>query len=195
MLADIIFNNYLVEFYRKIWYNQRILVWYIHLKAKTINKPQIEDSFMNTNFNKKSYTEEEKNEYIRKMREIREQCFAIIFEMSFSNDSYEDILDNAVESRMIVADNYMIEILKYYSENKEAVDEIIKANIKGWTINRLSKPTLSVLRLAISELNSTKTGKSIIINEAVEITKKYATSKEAAFVNGVLGSIVRNKNK
>lgn len=150
---------------------------------------------MSSNSNKKIYTEEEKNEYIRKMREIREQCFAIIFEMSFSDDSYEDILDNAVESRMIVAEDYMIEILKYYSENKEKVDEIIKSNIKGWTIDRLSRPTLSVLRLSVSELNATKTGKSVIINEAVEITKKYATPKEAAFVNGVLGSIVRGTSK
>ena len=150
---------------------------------------------MSTDYKKKKFTEEEKNEYIRKMREIREQTFAIIFEMSFSDDSYEDILDNAVESRTITAENYMIDILKYYSENKDKVDEIIKSNLKGWTIERLSKPTLSVLRLAISELNATKTGTSIVINEAVEITKKYATSKEAAFVNGVLGSVVKGKSK
>ncbi|MBQ3692796.1 MAG: transcription antitermination factor NusB [Clostridia bacterium] len=150
---------------------------------------------MSNNSNKKKYTEEEKNEYIRKMRELREQIFAIIFEMSFSEDSYEDILDNAVESRMIVAENYMIDVLKYYSENNEKVDEVIKANIKGWTIDRLSRTTLSVLRLAVSEINATKTGKSIVINEAVEITKKYATPKEAAFVNGVLGSIFNSKSK
>ena len=150
---------------------------------------------MSTDSKKKKFTEEEKNEYIRKMREIREQTFAIIFEMSFSDDYYEDILDNAVESRMITAENYMIDILKYYSENKDKVDEIIKSNLKGWTIERLSKSTLSVLRLAISELNATKTGTSIVINEAVEITKKYATPKEAAFVNGVLGSVVKGKSK
>lgn len=150
---------------------------------------------MSNNSNKKTYSEEEKNEYIRKMREIREQCFAIIFEMSFSDDSYEDVLDNAVESRMITADDYMIKILSYYSDNKETVDEAIKANLKGWTINRLSKSTLSILRLAVSELNCTKTGESIVINEAIEIAKKYATPKEAAFVNGVLGSIVKDRSK
>ncbi len=148
---------------------------------------------MSNEIKKKNYTEEEKAEYIRKMREIREQCFVIFFEMSFSNDSYEDILDNAVESRMIVAEEYMLQILKYYSDNKENVDELIKKHIKGWTIERLSKSTLSVLRLAISEINATNTGKSIVINEAVEISKKYSTPKEASFVNGVLGSIVRDK--
>ena len=118
---------------------------------------------MSNEIKKKNYTEEEKAEYIRKMREIREQCFVIFFEMSFSNDSYEDILDNAVESRMIEAEEYMLQILKYYSDNKENVDELIKKHIKGWTIERLSKSTLSVLRLAISEINATNTGKSIVI--------------------------------
>ena len=150
---------------------------------------------MSSTSKEKNYTEEEKNEYIAKMREIREQCFAIIFFFFFSEDSYEDILDNAVESRMIAAENYMIEILKYFSEHKDEIDELIKANIRGWTINRLSRVTLSVLRLAVAEMRATKTGKSIIINEAVEITKKYALPKEAAFVNGVLGSIVRDKKK
>ncbi len=152
---------------------------------------------------KKEYTEEEKkeylakkNEFIAKMREIREQCFAVIFEMSFSDDSYEDILDNAVESRMITAEEYMIDILRYFSEHRNEIDELIEANIKGWTLNRLSRVTLSVLRLAVAEMKATETGNSVIINEAVEITKKYAMPKEASFVNGVLGSIVRdNKNK
>jgi len=94
---------------------------------------------------------------------------------------------------MIVAENYMIEILKYFSEHKDEIDELIKANIRGWTINRLSRVTLSVLRLAVAEMRATKTGQSVIINEAVEITKKYALPKEASFVNGVLGSIVRDK--
>lgn len=150
---------------------------------------------MSNNSNKKSYSEEEKKAYKIKMREIREQCFAILFEMTFSDDSYEDILDNAVESRMIEAEEYTMKILGYYSENKEKVDEIIKANIKGWTIDRLSRATLSALRLAVSELNSTKTGESIVINEAIEITKKYATPKEASFVNGVLGSAVKNSSR
>ena len=72
---------------------------------------------MNNSSKKQKYTEQEKKEYIAKMREIREQCFAIFFEMSFTDDSYQDILDNAVESRMIVADEYMVKILEYYSNN------------------------------------------------------------------------------
>ena len=148
---------------------------------------------MNSNSEKKVYSEQERKEYREKMRNIREQCFAVLFEMAFSEDSYEDILDNAVESRMIEADEYMIKILKYYSENKDSVDCAIKANLKGWTIERLSKTTLSILRMAISEMNATDTRRNIVINEAIEITKIYSTPKEASFVNGVLGAVVNNK--
>lgn len=150
---------------------------------------------MSNNSNRKVYSEEEREAYKIKMRELREQCFAILFEMTFSDDSYEDILDNAVESRMIEAEEYTIKLLEYYSKNKDKIDDIIKANIKGWTIERLSRTTLSVLRLAISEMQSSKTGDSIVINEAIEITKKYASQKEASFVNGVLGSVVKNDSK
>lgn len=124
-------------------------------------------------------------------REIREQCFTILFEMTFTDDTVEEILDNAVESRMIVADDFTMSLLKYYSDNADEIDEIIKANIRGWTISRLSRTTLSVLRLAVTELKSTKNPEGVVINEAIEIAKKYATPKEASFVNGVLGAIVK----
>ncbi len=151
---------------------------------------------MNNNNSKNHYTEAEKNEYKQKRREIREQCFIVLFEMTFTDDSYQDILDNAVESRTIVADEYMLSILDYYSQNKEKIDSLISSNLKnGWTIERLSRAALSILRLAISEMNSSKIAGEIVINEAVEIAKKYTTPKDASFINGVLGSIVRNKNK
>lgn len=124
-------------------------------------------------------------------REIREQCFSILFEMTFSDDTVEDILDNAVESRMIVADDFTSDLLKYYSDNSADIDEAIKANIKGWTISRLSRTTLSVLRLAVAELRCMNTPDGVVINEAIEIAKKYASPKEASFVNGVLGAIVK----
>lgn len=136
-----------------------------------------------------------KKSRLEERREIREQCFAVLFEMSFSDDSVEDILDNAVESRMIVADDFMTTILNYYTEHSDEVDDLIKANIRGWTINRLSKVTLNVLRLAICELKAIDNPQQVVINEAIEIAKKYATPKEASFVNGVLGAIVGKDKK
>ena len=114
--------------------------------------------------------------------------------MTFTNDSYKDILDNAVESRLIVADDYTTKILEYYSSHKDEIDEIIKANIKGWTFERLSRVPLSIMRLALCEIRCCKTPESVAVNEAVELTKKYAAPKEASFVNAVLAAAVRRSD-
>lgn len=144
--------------------------------------------------NGKSYSKEEREAFIAKKREAREQVFAILFEMTFTNDSYKDILDNAVESRLIVADDYTTKILEYYSSHKDEIDEIIKANIKGWTFERLSRVPLSIIRLALCEIRCCKTPESVAVNEAVELTKKYAAPKEASFVNAVLAAAVRRSD-
>ena len=146
-----------------------------------------------SNNNGKNISKKDRSAFVAKMREARETCFAILFEMTFTDDPYETILDNAVESRLITADDYTVKVLEYYSQNRESVDSLIKANIKGWTFERLSRVPLSVMRLAICELNCCDTPQSVVINEAVELTKKYAAPKESAFVNAVLGAVVRAK--
>lgn len=124
----------------------------------------------------------------------REQCFSVMFEMTFTEDSVEDILDNAVESRMLVPLEYAEQLLTKYSENKDYIDGLISENIKGWSMSRVSRTARSVLRTAVCEMEYTSTPVSVVINEAVEITKKYGTEKEASFVNGILGTIAKKKN-
>ena len=76
----------------------------------------------------------------------------------------------------------------------EEVDaELSKYLKKGWTLKRISKPSLAILRLAAYEilyLDSVPDG--VAVNEAVELAKKY-TIDESGFVNGILGSLVRAK--
>ena len=73
------------------------------------------------------------------------------------------------------------------------VDKKISENLKpGWKISRISKVSLSILRLALYEMMyDDSIPVSVSINEAVELTKKYSVEDEAAFVNGVLGSVAK----
>ena len=65
---------------------------------------------------------------------------------------------------------------------------------KGWRINRISKISLAVLRVAVYEiLYCEEIPVSVSINEAVELTKKYSITEDASFVNGLLGSLVKGK--
>ena len=77
-------------------------------------------------------------------------------------------------------------------DKHEEIDEIIASHLKkGWTLSRISKPSLAILRLAIYEMKYLdNVPQSVSINEAVELAKKY-TIDESKFVNGILGTYSR----
>lgn len=76
------------------------------------------------------------------------------------------------------------------------IDKIIAQNAPDWPVNKLNKVDLAILRLAIRELTGNKGAPAkVIIDEAIEIAKTYGTAKTPKFINGVLGSIVKNEIK
>ena len=85
----------------------------------------------------------------------------------------------------------MNDLVEGVFEKTEEIDERISKYLRGWTIERLSKVDLAILRLGTYELMSGKTPSAVIVNEAVELAKKYSTEKAGAFINGVLGSMHR----
>ena len=81
-------------------------------------------------------------------------------------------------------------------DRHEEITEKIAKNLKtGWTIERISKVDVSLLKLAIYEMNYMQTPFKIIINEVVNMAKKYGEDSSPAFVNGVLAKIVEENNK
>ena len=128
-----------------------------------------------------------------KRRKSREQAFIILFEKSFNEDlSVDEIVEIAIESEVIVEDKFMIKLLAAAEENLVTVDGEIEKNLKGWSKSRISKVSLALLRLAISEMlyfDDIPVGVSI--NEAVEICKIYGSDEDKSFINGVLGSVAR----
>ena len=120
----------------------------------------------------------------------RENAFILIFEKNFREDSVLDIIADAIEARNFEYDDYVETVFKGVFDNLEKIDECINANIRGWKISRLSKVTLSLLRLAIYEMLFMKDiPLGVSINEAVELAKKYSTTDDAAYINGVLGTV------
>lgn len=123
----------------------------------------------------------------------RENAFILIFERCFRDDSVEAIIEDAIEAREFEYDDYVEKVFKGVCERNVEIDEAISANLKGWNITRLSKVALSLLRLAVFEmLYLDEVPLKVSINEAVEIAKKYSTQDDAAYINGVLGSIASN---
>lgn len=125
-------------------------------------------------------------------REAREQAFILLFEHSINRDSIDDIIDNAGLARDLIISEFA-EKVALGAEAKEAdLDAEIEAHIRGWRMNRLSKVSLSLLRLAIYEMMfEDDIPVSVSINEAVDLAKKYGGAEDAPFVNGVLGSVAK----
>ena len=127
-------------------------------------------------------------------REAREQSFIIIFEKSLNGLSVEEILENARAARDFKDDEYIIKTVNGVFDNLEEIDARISDNLKGWTISRISKVCLAVMRLCVYEiLFADDIPDSAAINEAVELCKKFATPEESSYVNGILGTVTRGK--
>ena len=122
----------------------------------------------------------------------REQGFLLVFETLFNSEPLEDIIDGAFESRELVFDGYAVRLAKNVNAESEYLDSLIESHLKkGWTLRRISKPSLAILRLALYEMKfEENVPDSVAINEAVELAKKY-TVDESKFINGVLGAIAR----
>lgn len=128
-------------------------------------------------------------------RKSREQAFIILFEKSFNNElSVDEIMDIAIETEVISKDKMTADIVKKAEENIEDIDAVIEHNLKGWSKQRISKVSLALLRMAVCEMKYfDKVPVGVSINEAVEICKVYGSDEDKGFVNGILGSISREK--
>jgi transcription antitermination protein NusB len=81
-------------------------------------------------------------------------------------------------------------------QKKDEIDEVIANRSIGWSLDRINKVDRSILRISIYELNNSDTPTSVIINEAVNLAKKYGTDDSSKFVNGILGGLVeKEKNE
>ena len=123
----------------------------------------------------------------------REQTFLIVFESLFSDTDVQEIADNFTDSTAQFYSDEAIKTAGIIQELANELDEKISSYLtKGWRINRISKISLAVLRVAVYEiLYCEEIPVSVSINEAVELTKKYSITEDASFVNGLLGSFVK----
>lgn len=125
--------------------------------------------------------------------EAREQAFAVIFEKSFNETaSFQEIIDGAQECELVKINGFAGSLLNIVEENFEKIDETIEGSLVNWSLQRLPKVSLAVLRLAVAEiLYNEDVPVSVSVNEAVEIAKTFGSEEDASYINGVLSSIVK----
>lgn len=126
---------------------------------------------------------------------IREQAFRVIYSLEIQKpENFEDQIELYMESNDITNDNvkeYIKDAVFGIEKNKEEITAKIEENLKeDWKIERISKIDLAILKLAIYEIEYKEIPFKVVINEAVELAKKYGEDSSKNFVNGILASIV-----
>ncbi len=123
----------------------------------------------------------------------REQAFFLIFENQFNPLDNQEAIEIYSENVEPVGD-YAIEILSGVKEKESELEEIIVQFSNGWKLNRLPKVNVAILKLALYEMNFVDNmPDGVVINEAVELAKKYSSNEDASFINGILGAYSRSK--
>ena len=128
--------------------------------------------------------------------EIREQAFKLIYSLEIQKkEELEDQIELYIESNSIVnksAIEYIKDAVFGIEEHKEEILEKIEKNLKAeWKIDRFSKIDLAILKLAIYEIKYKEIPFKVVINEAVELAKKYGEDSSKNFINGILASIIK----
>ena len=130
--------------------------------------------------------------------EIRELTFELLYSLEIQKMEQEEYNEQIelflVEQNVSQekAKTYMTETVNGIAKNKEKILELISQNLKEkWDISRVSKINLTLLKLATYEVMYTELPYKVVVNEAVEIAKKYGDDTSPAFINGVLANIIK----
>ena len=128
----------------------------------------------------------------------RELAFQLVYSVQIQKDMENEQFEifcqnNEIDSE--IAKKYIKDILNGVKENEEKIEGLISNNLKkGWSIDRISKIDLTLLKIAIYEMLEKKIHYKIVVNEVVELAKKYSEEQSPSFINGVLASIIKQNN-
>jgi N utilization substance protein B len=135
---------------------------------------------------------------IGKRKKTRDLIMQLIYQMSVTEDYSDDAVSLFIEEYMSgndFEDDYFTSSINLFRMNRASIDAEIEKASDNWKMSRISKVDLAVLRLAINEILFLKKDDipaAATANEAVDLAKKYGSDSSGAFVNGVLGRILRS---
>jgi len=123
----------------------------------------------------------------------RKLAMQILYQADIRNTSVDTIIDHFWDVHQFESDTtqWANDLAISTWSHKDTIDPVIEKMAIGWEFDRLNPIDKAILRLALYELIHDKIKPSVIINEAVEICKKYSSDDSPRFVNGILGQYVK----
>lgn len=125
----------------------------------------------------------------------RDVAFKCVFSYLFNKDiDLNEFITNSLEESLGKEDyDFVQNIFVGIKEDYENLVKIISCNLKNYNLERIYKVDLAIILIATWEITKSNLPVGVIVNEAVDLAKKYSTDKSSTFVNGVLASIVKEK--
>ena len=124
----------------------------------------------------------------------RAHAMKLIYEWEMGGDGGDETRLNLLEIEPGERESeYMNRMFTGVVEHVDEIDQKISAFARGWTIERIMRVDLAILRLGVFELSLGEVPAGVVINEAVELANEFSTDKAGAFINGVLGNISRRE--
>lgn len=132
-------------------------------------------------------------------KKARDNAFKCIYELEFGRDeNIEKILNNCYEENDNKPEEkeYISNVVKGVKENLAEIDNIILSKLKNWSLDRIAKIDLAILRLAIYEIKYVEDiPEKVSANEAVELAKTYGNNDSKSFINGVIAKVIECKEE
>ena len=125
----------------------------------------------------------------------RELAFKLLYQIEIQKEVNKEDIELFFENNEInsmQAKEYINDIVEGINKNSEEILESISKNLKqDWKIERVSKVNLALLKLAVYEIKYKELPYKVVINEVVELAKKYGEETSHSFINGILASVIK----
>ncbi len=126
--------------------------------------------------------------------EAREKIMVILYQIDFyKKENIEYNLEDVFHENLEMDNKYVKDIVNGVLENQDKIDETISKYLDNWDLDRLGKTDRAILRLSTYEMMYYDTPKVVVINEAVELAKKYSDDKVVKLINAVLDKVRDNE--
>ncbi len=129
--------------------------------------------------------------------QARECVVSLLYAKDIGNAHKESFIEEILEERKIrnKQREFVLELYNGVVQNLEKIDDIFKTNLKDWDFDRIGMIEKAIIRLAVYELLFTKLDSAVIINEAIEIGKNFASDNSPKFINGLLETIKKGLSR
>jgi len=123
--------------------------------------------------------------------ELREKCMIILYQWDLFKEQKDTNIDEIINNNLDIDNDFVRDVVYGVVTHFNEIDEIANKHMTNWTIDRLDKTGTAILRIALFELIYTDTPDIVVINEAVELAKKYSDENVRKIINAVLDKYIK----